>query len=138
MIQVTHTLIAAQSGGGSSGGYIFNFQKGIINPVISSSIGTLSNQSDSATKLASIIAILIRISFIGASVFCLFYLVWGAFDWIVSQGEKASLEAARNKMIHAVIGLTVIAIILLLFTFIGTVLQIDLLNMVIPTASDIK
>src|SRR3989338_1588627 len=91
---------------------------GICNPAIANTIGQLTNQADSATKLAGVIAIFLRIGLIGAAVLCLLYLMWGAIDWIVSGGDKTALEAARNKMTHAALGLSIVAIVLVLLNFI--------------------
>jgi hypothetical protein len=38
-----------------------------------------------------------------------FYFIWGAFDWLTSAGEKGKLESARNKMLHAGIGIIILA-----------------------------
>lgn len=48
----------------------------------------------------------------------IFYFIWAAFEWLTSAGEKGKLEAARNKMINAVIGLI---ILVSLYTIIGVV-----------------
>ncbi len=39
---------------------------------------------------------------------CLGYLLWGGIDWLVSGGDKAKYEEARNKIMHAVIGLVIV------------------------------
>ncbi|MBI3980490.1 hypothetical protein HY345_00660 [Candidatus Microgenomates bacterium] len=111
--------------------------KGICNPVIANTIGQLATQADAAAKLAGVIAIFLRLGLIGGAVLSLLYLMWGAIDWIVSGGDKGNLEGARNKMTHAAIGLSLVAIVLVLLNFIGAFLQIDLLNLVIPTADSL-
>jgi len=45
---------------------------------------------------------------IGAAV-ALAYMVWGALDWIMSEGDKQKLENAKNKITHALIGLAIAA-----------------------------
>jgi len=37
------------------------------------------------------------------------YMVWGAIDWISSEGDKQKLENAKNKITQALIGLALIA-----------------------------
>ena len=54
----------------------------------------------------------------------LFYFIWGAIDWISSQGDKGKLEAARNKMIHAALGLIVLASVFALFSVLQQLLGI--------------
>lgn len=134
---LNYSLIAQWPGHPIPGSTTGTSNQGIINPVISQSIGVLTNQADSAVKLAGFIAMFLRISLILGSVFSLLYLVWGAFEWIVSGGDKGAIENARNKIIHAVIGLSLVALVLVLINFIGSFLQIDLLNLIIPTASNL-
>ena len=37
-------------------------------------------------------------------------LIWGAFDWLTSEGDKEKIAAARGKLINAVIGIMLFAI----------------------------
>ena len=37
-------------------------------------------------------------------------LVWGAFDWLTSEGDKEKIAAARGKLINAVIGIMLFAV----------------------------
>ena len=52
------------------------------------------------------------------------YILMGGIQWITSGGDKGGLEAARNKIIHAIVGLVVVAsswaIVLLLQNYLGT------------------
>ena len=50
----------------------------------------------------------------------LFFLIYGGFTWMTSQGEKAKIESARTTIIYAVVGLFVS---LLSFAIIYTVLH---------------
>jgi len=58
-----------------------------------------------------------------AALLVFFYLIWGAFDWITSGGDKGKTEQARGKIIAAVIGIIIIAasyaILLLVLNFLG-------------------
>jgi len=56
------------------------------------------------------------------------FLIWGAFDYINSGGEKGKIESARNKMTGAVMGLVVLAMVLVIFAFIQQVLGIEILT----------
>jgi len=53
----------------------------------------------------------------------LFYLIWGAFSWITSGGDRGKIESARNKITAAVIGIVIVAssyaILLLTLQFLG-------------------
>lgn len=52
---------------------------------------------------------LITLIYIVAAIVLIFMLLWGAFDWITSGGEKEKVEAARNKIIHAIVGIILFA-----------------------------
>lgn len=61
-----------------------------------------------AATLGTVIAFFIRMFLILASMFVLIYLLWGAFDWVTSGGDKAKVEKAQYKMTQAVIGIVVV------------------------------
>lgn len=109
----------------------------ITNPAISSNIGNIASGTDAAAKFAGFIALIIKVGVVMAAVASLLYLLWGGIDWVVSGGDKGNVENARNKITHAIIGLAVVVLLIAILNFLGGVLQIDLLNLNIPTASDI-
>lgn len=43
------------------------------------------------------------------------YLIWGAYDWITSAGDKGKIETAQKKMTQAMIGILVLASTLAIF-----------------------
>ncbi len=45
-----------------------------------------------------------------AFVVLIIMLVWGAFDWLTSEGDKEKIASARGKLINAVIGIILFAI----------------------------
>jgi uncharacterized protein YacL len=49
----------------------------------------------------------ITILLIVAVIFALVMFIWGAIMWITSQGDKAKVQAARNRLIFAIVGLIV-------------------------------
>lgn len=70
--------------------------------------------------LSSVIIVGIRMALLGGGMLLLFYLLWGAFDWITSEGDDEKLKSARQKMTNAVIGLIIMVIALGVFTVITT------------------
>jgi len=58
-----------------------------------------------------------------ASLLAFFFLILGGIQWITSGGDKAGMEAARNKITHAIVGLIIVgaawAIMLLVQNFLG-------------------
>ncbi len=88
--------------------------------------GTPDNFSVDAPQAAfsSWIAKNLNIAFIVATLMVFLYLIWGAFEWISSSGEKGKLESARNRMMHAAMGLIVLAATVAIFIFIQSILHI--------------
>lgn len=60
-------------------------------------------------------------------------LIWGAFDWITSGGDKDNVAKARNRIISALIGLAVLAITFALTRVAAQFLGFDISNIIIPS-----
>src|SRR3989344_4625224 len=54
-----------------------------------------------------------------AGVVLVFMIIWGAFDWMISEGEKEKVAAARNKIISAIIGIILFAIAFAIIRILG-------------------
>jgi len=97
-----------------------------INDVIGTIEAPVNNdlyKGDVNASLGKLISTGIQFFFFVAGVAALIYLLWGAFDWIISNGEKEKLLKAQNKIQSAVIGLVLIVVVLVVFNVImGTVL----------------
>lgn len=87
-------------------------------PYIQEGTGSFGNFL--STILTAIMAI--------AAISVFIFLIWGAFDYINSGGEKGKIDSARNRMTGAVMGLVVLATVLVIFTFIQQILGIELIN----------
>ena len=53
----------------------------------------------------TIVGKVVTILLIIAVVLCLFFLIWGGIRWIISGGDKAKVQQARDTIIAAVVGL---------------------------------
>lgn len=77
----------------------------------------------------------IRLVLIIAAIVFFFILVVGGIRWIVSGGDKAQTEGARNQITAALVGLVIVfaawAIIKLIQTFFG----VDILQLTLPSAT---
>ena len=58
--------------------------------------------------LASIISTAFELAILVAIIACLIMLIWGGFDWMVSEGDKQKVAKARQRLTMAVIGLVVV------------------------------
>lgn len=76
----------------------------------------------------------VRLAFIIGLIGVLAMLVWGAVEWIFSGGGKDQIDAARKRIINALIGLAILAIAFAIVVLAGQFIGIDLLkNFTIPS-----
>ena len=83
--------------------------------------------------VAGIVGALISLIFIVAVVIALFYLLWGAVRWILSGGDKAAVEGARNMIIAAIVGLVVLFLAFLLINVLLAFFNVDIGSLTVPT-----
>ncbi|MCH7730563.1 hypothetical protein IID21_03495 [Patescibacteria group bacterium] len=85
--------------------------------------GGLAGQLTGIT-IAGIVSALISLIIIIAAVVFFFILIIGGIRWIMSGGDKANTEAARNQITAALVGLVIVfaawAILQLIDAFFGT------------------
>ncbi len=66
--------------------------------------GLPTSGSDNASALAivgSTMGKIINLLLIVGGLFMLFFLLWGALDWIMSEGDKEKLSKAQKKITNA-------------------------------------
>lgn len=73
------------------------------------------------TNLASVISPLLTIIFYIAGFLAFYYLVWGAFAYIMAQGNKENLAKARSKIAFAIIGLIIILMAFFIAQYAGEI-----------------
>ena len=75
------------------------------------------------SDIGELISALVGTLLIVAALLAFFYLILGGIQWITSGGDKTGMEAARNKITHAIVGLIIVgaswAIMLLVQRFLG-------------------
>ncbi len=107
----------------------------IIRPQVPSSTAGASPIPVGFSTIGDFIQKLMVLAFIVAVILVLFMLIWGAFEWITSGGDKEAVGKARNRIINALIGLAVLAVAFALFQVASQFLGFDILNVNIPTPS---
>ena len=60
------------------------------------------------TDIGKLISSAIQFILIGAGLIAFVYLLLGGIQWITSGGDKAGVDAARQKILAAVIGLIIV------------------------------
>lgn len=93
------------------------------NPIGYTSIGDFINKAITLAFIIAVIAVLVM-------------LVWGAIQWIFSGGEKEAVAGARNRIIHALVGLAILAVAFAIARLAGQFLGFDIFqNFIIPSPS---
>src|SRR5229473_3146883 len=69
------------------------------------SFNTLCNLG--ANSIGKVIGAVINFAFLIAAIIALVYLVIGGIKWVTSEGDTKNVEAARNQIIAAAVGLGV-------------------------------
>lgn len=81
--------------------------------------------ADPVQGFGFLISFAIQIFIAVAGIFLLIYLLWGAYDWITSSGEKEKIIKAQQKITHALIGFTLIFVVIVVFNVVaGRILKI--------------
>jgi hypothetical protein len=80
----------------------------IINPVLPPAVGSGAKENG-AVVVGKMVGSIAGMIFLLAFLLSFFFLVTGGISWITAGGDKNQLETARNKIIHSVVGLIIIA-----------------------------
>lgn len=76
-------------------------------------------------------ALLLALAF--GALMVLIMILWGAFEWITSGGDKEAVGKARNRILNAIIGLAILAAAFAIARLIGAFTGLQLGNLSIPT-----
>lgn len=91
--------------------------------------GALTNTTSATGQLGGVIGNAIRIAFVVAAIYVLYYCLWGAYDWIMSGGDEKKLESARGKISSALIGIVIMVVVMVLWvTVAGNILGLVTLD----------
>ncbi len=96
---------------------------------ISPPAGMGSPTGDPISDLGRLLGLGINIFLTIAGLASLAYLLWGAFDWITSNGEKEKIQKAQSKITNAAIGLILVFVVFAVFGLLAG----DLLGIVVNT-----
>ena len=95
-----------------------------VDPIINPAVPGLAGKNP-AEVFGEIIASIVGILLIAATIWALFQLLLGGLNWISSGGDKAHLETARNRITQALVGLLIVfsvwALYIVILQFLGIV-----------------
>ncbi|MBU0978698.1 MAG: hypothetical protein ABIJ03_01805 [Patescibacteria group bacterium] len=98
----------------------------IIPMIGASNSGDDSYRSNFSYLVTSLMSFIMAI----AALAVLLFLLFGAIEWISSGGDKNKLESARNKMMHAALGIIILSATTAIFMVIQQFVGIRVINFV--------
>lgn len=104
----------------------------IKNPVLPGILGQ-GPKEQGPKAVGLLIGNLVGLLFIGGFILTLFFLITGAISWVTSGGDKNNLENARNRIVHAIMGMIILAAVWAIFTLVGQFIGLDVKKLPIPT-----
>lgn len=98
--------------------------------------GEWANRVPKNVTLQRLISGVIQVLLIAAAVFFFIYLLIGGIKWIMSGGDKGQIEAARNQITHALIGLLIVLGVWIINGVLKSLFGIDIIsNITLPNFS---
>lgn len=76
-------------------------------------------------ELGIFVTRLVEVAMIAGAILLLVFLIWGAIDWISSEGNQEKYENARKKITHALLGMAILASVWALWQLANYFLGID-------------
>ena len=90
--------------------------------------GTAGNPSI-LISFARTLSGIINLFLVVGGLLLLLYLMWGALDWIMSEGDKEKLQKAQHKITQALIGMILVVAVLTIYGLVaGDILGIVIKN----------
>lgn len=92
-------------------------------------LGNLSESGANApAQLSRVISSIVGVMTVAAGIWFLFQILIGGYTWLSSLGDKQRLEMARNRIVHALIGLVIVVASVAIVSLTGQFLGYDILN----------
>lgn len=83
-------------------------------------------QASPFTDIGNLVTTLYTTALVIIALFSFFYLIFGAFQYITGGGDKAHMQAARERITYAVLGLAIAAAAAAIFSVLGAVFGINI------------
>ncbi len=90
-------------------------------------------------NFGAVIGAIVIVFFVIAVIIALLWLIIGGIKWITSSGDSSKVEAARNQIIAAVIGLVVVFLSFFILNVLLTVFGVEggLTNLTLPRLDEL-
>ncbi|MDQ5950951.1 MAG: hypothetical protein QG639_228 [Patescibacteria group bacterium] len=87
-----------------------------------------NNSFDHNADFGSTVSNILNIVMVIALLILLVYLIFGAFEWMTSGGDSSKLQKARDRMLHAIVGILILSSTLAVFMFIQYLLGVEIIG----------
>jgi hypothetical protein len=78
---------------------------------ITTDIRTDAEKTFSIIDFGKFLKNLLGMAVMAGAILSFAYLIWGAIDWLMSEGDTEKLKNAKNKITHALVGLALLAVV---------------------------
>ena len=99
--------------------------------IIPGSDSTFANLPNLAPE--SVVGGLVSLVLVFAAIVFFFMFVMGGIKWIMSEGDKTKLDAARQQITNALVGLAIIFVAWAIIVLINQLFGINLMSLNLPT-----
>lgn len=86
----------------------------LTNPALAASVTAPLGPT---TDLCAVAQLVINAAFGLAALIAILFIIYGGIKWVISGGDKAAVEGARNTIIAALVGLIIVIISFALLNF---------------------
>lgn len=81
----------------------------LATPVLAQTIDIIKPSTVTVDQIGNVISAVIGVLIIVAAILAFLFLILGGVQWITSGGDKSAMEAARNRITSAIVGLIIVA-----------------------------
>lgn len=99
---------------------------------------TITPPKGFAVDISAFINSILTLVFVISALLVFGSLIWGGFQWLTSGGDKGKTEAAKNRIIAAVVGIVILAASYALLTIVLRFLGFSDLNDVLTNVGTIN
>jgi uncharacterized protein YacL len=86
-----------------------------------------------ANSIGPIVGAAVAFILVLAALIALFFLIWGGIRWIMSAGDKAKVDSARQTITAAIIGLIIAFLAFFILSLALSFFGLSLTNLTLPT-----
>jgi len=106
-----------------------------VNPCATSGVTSqFSNLCNlNANSIGPLVGAAVAFILVAAALIALFFLIWGGVRWIMSAGDKAKVDSARQTITAAIIGLIIAFLAFFILSLALSFFGLSLTNLKLPT-----